>query len=497
MDAPLALRAAPAPPADSPEHPVVRVALLGTLRVVSAGRALEASDFPGSKPRELLQALLCQRGHRVSKDRLAELLWGDELPRDHAATLETYVSVLRRTLAPHAPARESVVVTERGGYRIGPERPGGRPRRLRRAGARARQAHRRRRRWACCSRRSRSCAGTCSRTHPRRRGRHRSRETYRARWVQVLVDAGRLALRDRGRAGRALATRSRRVSPGPVVGTALPGPHDGGVRARPAVRGARGLRAVPPAARGRARRRPARRDGRPAPGDPASRDDRRAAPGRPRSAPATERRAGPAPRRRPARTRARAGRAGGGGGPGARRPLHRRRRQRQHRAWARPGWSSSWSPRPGSPAAANRCSDLEQDFPYLALTMALDGAPAVPATSLPGIEALVQRVEQLPPFDAATGLGLMESLRARPVHDRAAARVARRRAVGRPRDRDDPALPAAPLPRRTRARRAHLRPLPPRRPRRCGGCSVDVRLDLSPLPAECVVRTRPPRAARR
>ena len=59
--------------------------------------------------------------------------------------------------------------------------------------------------------------------------------------------------------------------------------------------------------------------------------------------------------------------------------------------------------------AANRCSDLEQDFPYLALTMALDGAPGAGARSLPGVDALVERMEQLPRFDPTTGLGLMES----------------------------------------------------------------------------------------
>ena len=116
-----ALRVAAAPPAQTAAGPVpLRVSMLGTLQVTAGGRTLDASGFPGSKPRQLLEALLCRRGHRVSKNRLAEELWGDDLPRDHAATLETYVSVLRRTLAPDLPARESVVVTERGGYRIGP-----------------------------------------------------------------------------------------------------------------------------------------------------------------------------------------------------------------------------------------------------------------------------------------------------------------------------------------------------------------------------------------
>ncbi len=79
---------------------------------------LGARDFPGIKPKQLLEILVMERGHSVSKSRLADLLWPTQLPRNYMATLETYVSVLRQTLEPGVRARDSVIRTEHGGYRL-------------------------------------------------------------------------------------------------------------------------------------------------------------------------------------------------------------------------------------------------------------------------------------------------------------------------------------------------------------------------------------------
>jgi DNA-binding SARP family transcriptional activator/CheY-like chemotaxis protein len=100
----------------------VRIDVWGTLRVSVGGRVIGPRDFPGVKPKQLLEILIAERGHAVSKSRLADLLWGDALPRNYTATLETYVSVLRQTLEPGVRARESVVMTEPGGYRLDAER---------------------------------------------------------------------------------------------------------------------------------------------------------------------------------------------------------------------------------------------------------------------------------------------------------------------------------------------------------------------------------------
>ena len=100
----------------------MRVAVLGPLQVLDERAELGVKDFRGTKPKQILQLLVIERGHTVPKERLAEGLWGEAMPRNHIATLETYVSVLRQTLQPHGSPRASVVLTERGGYRLDTDR---------------------------------------------------------------------------------------------------------------------------------------------------------------------------------------------------------------------------------------------------------------------------------------------------------------------------------------------------------------------------------------
>lgn len=98
----------------------VRARLLGALQVETPQASLSAAAFPGHKPRRLLELLLCERGHVVTRAQLADVLWGDRPPQDRDGALQTYVAVLRRTLSPGATPRSSVIVTEPAGYRIGP-----------------------------------------------------------------------------------------------------------------------------------------------------------------------------------------------------------------------------------------------------------------------------------------------------------------------------------------------------------------------------------------
>lgn len=78
----------------------MRIRLLGPLEIEDGPRRLGPADFGGGKPKQLLEILLTERGKVVSKDRIADLLWHDELPQDASATIDTYVSVLRRHLEP-------------------------------------------------------------------------------------------------------------------------------------------------------------------------------------------------------------------------------------------------------------------------------------------------------------------------------------------------------------------------------------------------------------
>jgi hypothetical protein len=54
-----------------------------------------------------------QRGRPLAKDQLAEMIWGEALPRKVAATIESYVSLLRSRLG----AASALIATETGGYR--------------------------------------------------------------------------------------------------------------------------------------------------------------------------------------------------------------------------------------------------------------------------------------------------------------------------------------------------------------------------------------------
>jgi DNA-binding SARP family transcriptional activator len=99
---------------------MLHVRLFGTTCVLDGARVLGPGDFGGLKPRRILEALALHRGHQVSKDRLADVLWANQPPPDHMATLESYVSVLRRKLQPGTPARRSAIRTVPRGYLLDP-----------------------------------------------------------------------------------------------------------------------------------------------------------------------------------------------------------------------------------------------------------------------------------------------------------------------------------------------------------------------------------------
>jgi PAS domain S-box-containing protein len=94
-----------------------RIRLFGPIEVEVQGRRLGPRDLGGVKPKQVLEILLSARGHPVVKDRLAENLWGEELPQNQAAALETHVSVLRRHLEPDRRHRR-LILTEPRSYRF-------------------------------------------------------------------------------------------------------------------------------------------------------------------------------------------------------------------------------------------------------------------------------------------------------------------------------------------------------------------------------------------
>src|SRR6516164_11361688 len=93
----------------------LRFAVLGAFRVERDGQVV---DLGPRLQRTLLAILVVEAGRVVAVDRLLGLLWRDEPPAVASASVQAYVSQLRRVLEPgRAPrARAAVLVTQDPGY---------------------------------------------------------------------------------------------------------------------------------------------------------------------------------------------------------------------------------------------------------------------------------------------------------------------------------------------------------------------------------------------
>ncbi len=89
----------------------MQVRLLGPVEVIDDQGAVVPLASP--RQRVLLAGLCVHAGQVASTDWLVELLWGDDLPRDPPAALQSQMSRLRRRLGPGVP-----IATVPGGYRM-------------------------------------------------------------------------------------------------------------------------------------------------------------------------------------------------------------------------------------------------------------------------------------------------------------------------------------------------------------------------------------------
>src|SRR3954452_18836254 len=89
--------------------------LLGGLQVERDGEPIELA---ARRQRALLGLLLLNTGRVVPVDRLIDQLWSEQPPAAASATLQAYISQLRRVLEPDRPARApaTVLVTRDPGY---------------------------------------------------------------------------------------------------------------------------------------------------------------------------------------------------------------------------------------------------------------------------------------------------------------------------------------------------------------------------------------------
>ncbi|GIE84014.1 BTAD domain-containing putative transcriptional regulator [Actinoplanes regularis] len=92
------------------------VKVLGQLTVTDGdGSVLPASELP-RRARQVLAVLAARHDRIQSKDALADAVWGEDLPGNHAGALEHYVSVIRRRLQPQGSPATWFIVTRSGGY---------------------------------------------------------------------------------------------------------------------------------------------------------------------------------------------------------------------------------------------------------------------------------------------------------------------------------------------------------------------------------------------
>jgi DNA-binding SARP family transcriptional activator len=103
-------------------EPTIELRVLGPLQVVCDG---EEVALGSPKQRGVLAVLLISANRVVAVDRLVEELWGGEAPARAMASLQAYVSRLRRLLQPEGAnrGRSDVLVTQSPGYllRVDPE----------------------------------------------------------------------------------------------------------------------------------------------------------------------------------------------------------------------------------------------------------------------------------------------------------------------------------------------------------------------------------------
>lgn len=100
--------------------PGISVRLFGTFEVRRNGAVLRAADLGGCKPRHILEILLLNLGTPVSKTRLVEMLWGPHASDGAVATLESYVSGLRRAIQP-GKTKSGPLRTANAGYVLDPQ----------------------------------------------------------------------------------------------------------------------------------------------------------------------------------------------------------------------------------------------------------------------------------------------------------------------------------------------------------------------------------------
>jgi DNA-binding SARP family transcriptional activator len=95
------------------------VQVLGPLVIHRGEHVLTAQNLGGPRQRQIFEILLVHPGTAVSKQRLVDLVWGEQAPAGALGAVESYICVLRRQLQP-GQGRTGPLKTTNGGYVLDP-----------------------------------------------------------------------------------------------------------------------------------------------------------------------------------------------------------------------------------------------------------------------------------------------------------------------------------------------------------------------------------------
>lgn len=94
--------------------PAVSIRAMGVFQISCNGTPLPASAWQSRMARDLVKILVAHRGGPVSRERLMELLWPEEVPAKASKRLSVLLSTVRSVLESAQPGGDGVVVTDRG-----------------------------------------------------------------------------------------------------------------------------------------------------------------------------------------------------------------------------------------------------------------------------------------------------------------------------------------------------------------------------------------------
>jgi DNA-binding SARP family transcriptional activator len=100
---------------------LLAVEAFGRLSISDGSVSRGPGDFGGPRPKQVLEILIAARGRLVPTERIAHLLWGDDLPENPSGAIQTFVSTLRRNLTSDRRLARELIVTEREAYRFATE----------------------------------------------------------------------------------------------------------------------------------------------------------------------------------------------------------------------------------------------------------------------------------------------------------------------------------------------------------------------------------------